>query len=70
LIDVSAVAGTSVRELVPSFVRAGDDLGVAQLSWPNIAAALEFDAGHSVDVVPSPGGSTVDALVEAAVLRV
>jgi hypothetical protein len=67
----------TVRDLVPAVVRAysraGDDLGVARLPWPNVAPgdALELADGQLarvVDVVHSAPGSTVDALVKVGPL--
>jgi len=63
------------RELVPTVVRAfgraGDDLGVARLPWPDVAAGdvLGLEDGHVVrvvDVVTAPVGSAIDALVKVA----
>ena len=64
-----------IRELKPTVVRAfsrsGDDLGLGRLPWPNVGAddVLELDGGrfvYVVDIVPTPPGSAIDALVKVA----
>ena len=79
----AAPAGTipgmaPVRELRPTLVRcysrSGDDLGLARLPWPNVAAGdvLELDGGELaivVDVVASPTADRCDVAVKVATLR-
>lgn len=67
----------TVRKLEPTVVRAfprsGDDLGLARLPWPNVAAGAVLELEHGelvcvVDVVHAEPGSPVGALVKVAAL--
>ena len=54
---------------VRAFSRAGDDVSLAQLPWPNLERGdvLVLEEGQAVvvvDVVPALPGSAVDALVK------
>jgi hypothetical protein len=67
----------TLRELEPAVVRAvsrsGDDLGLPRLPWPNVALddVVGLDDGDGVrvvEVVSTPAGSAVDALVKVVAL--